>query len=853
MFSRNSVILILLFSLSIMGSYLINLKTLFEKCFENRIASVAEPIKTKRKPLTDRVVMVVFDDVAYDTASRNLPLLKKRAEEKGIFSRVNLDRFTFTIAGVYTLGTGDQPSLIQIKDEFLSQESEANNIFHNVKLMGGNTAHFGESLWLDMYGKGIDDFFTRRDLGPYIEYGSDEMIDRLRTALENKENRLIVIHLGEVGHVSHRVGVYGTKLSNLLNRLDKVFLEITSKHKDKTTWLITSDHGTTLEGQHGGVTKSERTTFLGAWGPGIAKKKTDTIAQVEYTNIISMLLGVPFTTQSCGLLPDVFVSDDPEVFKIANAELLSQKQQLYDKLEEQYGGAETVDKTNISSLKKGIEQIKFGASSPLVLGGYVLVLLALISLWALQLKGGVTQPFAAVSVFVLVLTFALPAEFVWICLLLLVPIIAFRLRHFSGKLLTGGAIISMTAIVLTALFFMFPSKIYLAQWQTVRFVVLIGALTITLIGFLLVALVSFSKPSSGGYLRLALWGVAAAYVIATPARYYQYLIPVGFVLLAGSQAFHTAKSKRGFLVRFAKMLPILSVLLFFGYSQIADLGLPTFRDYPEIIRSSNLATELVLAAGLVLFVYWLNTHYQGIVKPVLRWISVSLVWLLHISYHMQLIGSNLPLVLLFVFVISWQIWFLRQDSRAKMHWYVMIILTIMTQQQNAIELTLAVAGTLVFRWIALKNPYKKDGYSSYAFLAFAVIVYGVYFLAIKGHLFRPSYVMVFTGFLGYNMPMILHLSATLVCFYYLQPLILAWTIARATGVDLPPFHRAGVIAASILFLQAVFTCALFSFSVLPSGTYIQGATGSILLLNYGLGSLLAAACSLILWRRALRG
>ncbi len=853
MLSRYSAILIILFTLSVMGSYLINLKTLFEKSFENRIASVAEPTKTKRKPLTDRVVMVVFDDVAYDTASRNLPLLKKRAEENGIFSKVNLDRFTFTIAGVYTLGTGDQPSLIQIKDEFLSQEAAANNIFHNVKLMGGNTAHFGESLWLDMYGKGIDDFFTRRDLGPHVEFGSDEMIDRFKVALENKKNRLIVIHLGEVGHVSHRVGVYGAKLSNLLKRLDKVFLELTSKYRDRTTWLVTSDHGTTIEGQHGGVTLSERTTFLGAWGPGIARKKTDTIAQVEYTNIISMLLGVPFTTQSCGLLPNVFVSDDPEVFQIAETELLFQKQQLYDKLEQKYGSVGTVDKTDIASLKKGIEQIKFDVDSPLVFGSYICVLLALVFLWALQLEGGIKWPLSAVSIAVLLLSLALPQQYVWVCLLLLLPAIAFRLRHFSFKHWTDGTIISVTIIALAALFFLFPSKIYLAQSQTVRFIVLIGALSITLIGFLLFALFSYHRSNSRGYLYLVLWGVAATYVIATPARYYQYLIPVGFVLLAASQAFHLAKNKTDFLIRFAKMVPILSVLLLFGYSQIADLGLPRFRNYPEIIRSSNMATELILAIGIAVFGYWLNVHYQGTVKPVLRGISFLLVWLLHISYHQQLIDSNLPLALLFLFVLGWHIWFLRQDPRAKMYWYVLLILTVMTQQQNALELTMAVALAFVFRWIALKNPFSKESYGSYAFLAFAITVYGVYLLVAKGHLFRPSYVMVFTGFVGYNMPMVFRLSVTLVCFYYLQPLILAWTIARATGVDLPPFYKVGVIASSILLLQALFTCALFSFSVLPSGTYIQGATGSILLLNYGLGFLLAAACSLILWRRTLRG
>ena len=108
-----------------------------------------------------------------------------------------------------------------------------------------------------------------------------------------------------------------------------------------------------------------------------------------------------------------------------------------------------------------------------------------------------------------------------------------------------------------------------------------------------------------------------------------------------------------------------------------------------------------------------------------------------------------------------------------------------------------------------------------------------------------------SGFLGFNMPLVFPLTVTLVCFYYAQPLLLAWWVARATGVGLPRFHQTGVIVTCLIFGQAAFPGALFSFSVLPSGTYIQGATGTVVLMTYGLGALLASACSLVASRREL--
>ncbi len=853
---KKSAIYALLVALVLSCTVFVLLRDWFELRFENRVIAGLDPLSTERDALTDRVVLFIFDDTAFDTAVRYLPRLTHKAQQRGILTKVMLDKYTYTIAGVYTIGTGDQPALVQIKEEYLSNPVTANHIFENVKMSGGRTVHLGESLWLDMYGSGIDESFTRRDLGPFVEYGSDEMIQALIKALENSENRLIVVHLGETGHVSHRVGVFGERLERLLTELDRTVWDITEKYDRRTTWLVGSDHGTTVEGQHGGVSEEERTGFLAAWGPGIAPGDTDRIAQVDLSNMVTFLLGAPLPTQNCGQLPDLFEPRFADAFKLAQGELQANKQRLYQRLKEKYGHPEEeeVDQQNIPSLKRAIEQIKFDVGSPLELGAYLLLLLLSIVLWISTVRAG--PDLRHLAIFVVVLGSSLIGQTPLPGLLIVVVALGFELRkRLRSGIMTRSwwintAIGAIPAGIVLTIFYHFPSTIYLEFSQSTRYLILgliiAAALTTCLVHALLLV---NRKLGSPGWLTAMVWGFAAAFVIGTPGRYYLYVIPVGFVVLLNGRSALTSSDTGQFLRKFVWTLPAIALLLTSALGQIEDFDLALAAAVPPLLRSTEFYTEVLFIAILLVFAVWFGRHYRGRLSPPVVGALFVQVSVLHVLVHQQIIQSNLLLIAVYASVVGLQLWLIhRETARAKVHLWVLLLITVMTLQQTGVELVFALAGAVLFRWVAGTNPSKDNPTKAVAFTALALIVYAVFFLTVKGHMFRVSHLMIMKGFVGYGMPLFIPLSTALVSFYYLQPLLLAWLVFRATVPTAPRFYFVGITAAVLLLLQAVFTGVLFSFSILPGDTYQKSAVGSVLLVNYAIGIILVATISSVIRR-----
>lgn len=837
----NVNIAVFVFLVTMTALYLFTLRYWFETRFESRVVSDLTVQKTERARRAERVVLFVFDDTSYDTATRYLTRIIEKGKREGIFCKVILDNFTFTIAGVYTLGTGDQPSLVQIKDEYLSNLVSANHIFENVQLMGGRTVHIGESLWLDMFGDGIDEAFTRRDLGPFVEYGSGEMIQHLEKALENPKNRLIVVHLGETGHVSHRQGVYGDKLAELLRGLDETVMGIAEKNAEDTVWVMASDHGTTLEGQHGGVSEEERTAFMSAFGTGIEKNEIDRISQVDLPNTLAFLLGVPFPSQNTGVLPDVFGRGKDR--QIADEELLAQKQRLYNALREKYGDRKRVDTADILSLKSGIERIKFDTGSPLVLGSQIAVLLGVLIFTLLVLGKGVGWVHAVCGLFLLSMVFMVEREQLWLLLLPISIMVSRDARGVKVPSWSGAIFFGLGAIVLLVLFFLFPSKVYLEYRQDVRYAVLFTIIFATLLLFIAASFLNISTQFQGvSRLSLLLWGLAAAYVIATPVRYYQFILPAGLPLLLCVSAYRSSSTVREFWKKILVLLPAIFVLIFLVISQIPDLGLHSFRKVAGAIKENTFFYEMVLAGALLAFGIWLRFKVETRVNVRLLAFGLACVFLLHWGYHSGVLSSNLTLLVAYGFALTvLGIWARKQWDDARDQVLVILILVAMTQQHSPLELALSLGGAVVFCCVHGRNPYaKKDVLGHHAYVAFLLVTYSVYFLTFKGHLFRPSHVQIMKGFLGYNMPVYLPVNTLLVCFYYLEPILLAWFIMRATKRDASPFYISGAIAAALLVFQNIFTASLFSFSILPGDTYHKSAAGSLILLTFGLGFLAAA-------------
>jgi hypothetical protein len=183
------------------------------------------------------------------------------------------------------------------------------------------------------------------------------------------------------------------------------------------------------------------------------------------------------------------------------------------------------------------------------------------------------------------------------------------------------------------------------------------------------------------------------------------------------------------------------------------------------------------------------------------------------------------------------------------HWHLLLVLVVATQQQSAGELAFILVCAALFRWLYAANPYRGDRLRHDLYTAFSLIVFSVLVLTARGHLFFVSHVMTLKGFFGYNMPLCMPVNVAGVCFYYLQPVLIAWLLVRAATDGARPFYRPGVIAAALLLAEATCTACLFSFAVIPGDDYFKSAVGSALLMNTAIGFLIAAGASRTMQQR----
>src|SRR5512133_978107 len=552
--------------------FLMGILLSFRSWMDARVASreaIGLPsIPTQRRPLTKRVVVLLLDDTGYAAAEQNLTGIFELAQQRGWVTKEFLDRYTFTIAGIYSLGTGDQPTLLQIKDEFAGEAVEIDSIFASVQRAGGKTAVVGESLWMDLFSAHLDSTFTSRDLGPYVGENTDPMLAHLAESLTKGDARLAVVHLQETGHVNHRFGVHGAPLVALLKDLDRKIVALVSEHGSDTTWLIGSDHGTTVEGQRGGESAAERTTFLAAFGPGIAHREVPRISQVDVPNIVTVLAGAPLPTQSCGLLPDVFAPGTEAVLAQARTELLAQKRALYRGLSERYGHPSGVDESSIIDLKHAIDRIKLGAGTFREVMGPLSVVFGLFLVFAfLTFRHRLTLT-SAVPWFVL--GFAGPAVF----------------------------------------FFLYPSQVYLKMSATARYLWLGPFFAAIGIAFLTSPFLAPRLEAAAQLrLRALLWGLASGLLVSTEMRYSLTFAPIGLLILARLGPVTAAQDRRGILRAYLGSLGCALMIGLLPYAFLSGVELSFLTTLRSAFRKNDLLTEVLLWLVLAGGAAFLNRYF----------------------------------------------------------------------------------------------------------------------------------------------------------------------------------------------------------------------------------------------------
>ena len=224
---------------------------------------------------------------------------------------------SMSTAGVRSMATGTFPDLFDVLHNWDNVASELPGVPGLARAAGRDTELFGDSIWRELFPKGFVVAETEVKVPRIIFYlRAETLVDETR--VKRLADRLrkgpppdfLVLHLVGLDHAGHRHGVKSAGYADIARRTVAHIETIVRLLPPDTVVLLTSDHGATDSGGHGGASEVETTAPLFAFGPGIVAGARVNINQIDLAPTLSCLLGLPFPTTSLGR-PAVELFDEP--------------------------------------------------------------------------------------------------------------------------------------------------------------------------------------------------------------------------------------------------------------------------------------------------------------------------------------------------------------------------------------------------------------------------------------------------------------------------------------------------------------------------------------------------------------
>ena len=220
-------------------------------------------------------------------------------------------------AGVRSMATGTFPDLYDVLHNWDNVASGLPSVPGLARAAGRDTEIFGDSIWRELFPNDFVVAGTEVKLPRIIFYLRaetlvDEMrVKRLADRLRNQPPPdFLVLHLVGLDHAGHRRGVKSAGYADVARRTVAHIENIVRLLPSDTTVLLTSDHGATDSGGHGGASEAETTAPLFAFGRGIAPGARVNVNQIDLAPTLSCLMGLPFPAASLGR-PAVELFDEP--------------------------------------------------------------------------------------------------------------------------------------------------------------------------------------------------------------------------------------------------------------------------------------------------------------------------------------------------------------------------------------------------------------------------------------------------------------------------------------------------------------------------------------------------------------
>jgi len=257
--------------------------------------------------LTPRVALVVIDALRADTFFGDAFASFRAAHPTAASGVVRTSPVSMSTAGVRSMATGTFPDLFDVLHNWDNVASGLPGVPGLARDAGRSTAIYGDSIWRELFPKGFVVADTEVNLPRIIFYlRAETLVDEIRVGrLADRLRKepppdFLVLHLVGMDHAGHRRGVKSAAYADVARKTAAHVENIVRLLPADTTVLLTSDHGATDSGGHGGGSEAETTAPLFAFGAGIAAGARTNVNQIDLAPTLSCLLGLPFPATSLG-------------------------------------------------------------------------------------------------------------------------------------------------------------------------------------------------------------------------------------------------------------------------------------------------------------------------------------------------------------------------------------------------------------------------------------------------------------------------------------------------------------------------------------------------------------------------
>lgn len=268
-------------------------------------------------PVVDRLILVIVDGLREDVSRSSMPNLNA-LRAKGSDVSLAAPQPTLSYPNWTTILTGASPSISGVTTNWHSTRVLAPTLIDSVKAAGKRAVVVGPSDFTGLFGIAAGKGVMLRDWdGSFL---TQVLIDDALQLSKETSPALVVIHLPDLDETGHQSGGDSAQYRSMAERIDGELSRIAlGMETTGTVLVVTSDHGHTNAGGHGGWESEATHVPAVIVGTGVkVGKQTGDLSQIAPT--VTALLGVrvPAYAEESGLR-SVVASHEAEVFASGDA------------------------------------------------------------------------------------------------------------------------------------------------------------------------------------------------------------------------------------------------------------------------------------------------------------------------------------------------------------------------------------------------------------------------------------------------------------------------------------------------------------------------------------------------------